>query len=299
MGGSSAGGGSDDTVDVVVPTLGRWALLPATLDAIEAQVDVSVRVIVVDDSPVPSSSWLQERATVVRTGGVGEGAARAAGLAATRSRWVAFCDDDDRWHPDKLRRQLAALGGEPGWCLTGVERVDGDDRRLGHWGLERAEALVVEGGLLRRLLTHNPIPAGPSSLVVDAELLRSVGGWDPEFSYFADWECFIRLATVCDPVFVPDELVRYRVWDGQMIGDRRPGWTALDQLRREHAGLRSAHGVGPLDDRVIAWILRGELHHRGRRARAVLEAARRLRPRRPSDLLAVPRLVAERLASRP
>ena len=42
---------------------------------------------------------------------------RAPGLAGTRNTGilaldtdlVAFCDDDDQWAPDKLRRQVAAL----------------------------------------------------------------------------------------------------------------------------------------------------------------------------------------------
>lgn len=70
---------------------------------------------------------------------------------------------------------------------------------------------------------------------------------------------------VSEPVLVDEPLVRYRMWPGQMTSDRSPGWAALDRFRDENADLRRELGVGPLDDRVIAWILRGELSRPGRR----------------------------------
>src|SRR4029078_8727362 len=39
--------------------------------------------------------------------------ARNTGILALDTEYVAFCDDDDQWTPDKLRRQVAALLAEP------------------------------------------------------------------------------------------------------------------------------------------------------------------------------------------
>ena len=41
----------------------------------------------------------------------GPGGARNAGVRAARTELIAFLDDDDAWHPDKLRVQLAELSG--------------------------------------------------------------------------------------------------------------------------------------------------------------------------------------------
>lgn len=275
-------------VDVVVPTIGRWEFLNEAIDSIHAQVGVDTRVIVVNDSGETAPVGLAQRALVVNTKGrEGEGAARAAGLAAVTGEWVAFCDDDDLWRPEKLARQLSALGDQPGWCLTAADRMDVAGKRLDGWGLGRLIEMQRADGLVRRLLTHNPVPAGASTALVHTELLRRVGGWDSKLRYFADWDCWIRLIAEAEPTMVDDNLVSYRFWPGQMINDRSGAWEALDYIRIKHADLRDRLGVGPLDDVVIAWILAAELRTPGRRVKGALAATQRLRPRHPRDLQAI------------
>lgn len=61
----------------------------------------------------------------------GVAAARNAGLAAASGAWVALLDDDDEWHRDKLRRQLAAARAS-GFTLPlvacGFYRQEGQER---------------------------------------------------------------------------------------------------------------------------------------------------------------------------
>ncbi len=284
----------DVLIDVVVPTLGRWQFVAEAIAAIEAQVDVATRVILVNDSGKTAPRELAERVLVLNTPGhIGEGAARQLGLDAVTSDLVAFCDDDDRWKPGKLARQINALGESSGWCLTAAERVDTEGNHLDSWSLERLIQLQATNTLTQRLLTHNPVPAGPSSVLVTTDLLHSVGGWDERMRYFADWDCWIRLTAAAEPVLLDEELLTYRVWPGQMIGDRSGGWIALDHIRDKHETQRRRLGVGPLDDRVIAWILAGELRTPGRRLAGIRAAGSRLLPRHPRDLRAIGRYAGE------
>ncbi len=279
-----------EAIDVVVPTVGRWDYLHETLDSIEAQQGVSAHPIVVNDSGGPVPTTIEARATVVNTAGrIGEGGARSLGAAHAASNRVAFCDDDDHWGPGKLLRQTSALGASTGWCLTGAVRVDEQGREVAAWDLAALVREQRNGMFERRILTHNPVPAGPSSLLISAELLHQVGGWRESMSYFADWDLWIRLARAIDPVLVDEPLVRYRVWDGQMVTDRRQGWAALDEIRTRYADRRDELGVGPLDDRVIAWILQGELATEGRKVAGLREAVKRAAPRKLSDLRAIGR----------
>ena len=280
-------------IDVVIPSLG-WDHVAETLDSVDAQVGVVTRPIVVNDSGAAAPSEFEERALVVNTPGrIGEGSARAFGLEHVTSELVAFCDNDDTWHPDKLARQVEALDGTTGWCLTGAERVDAEGQPFESWPLDTVSELLAAGELERRRLSHNPIPAGPSSILVTTQLLRDVGGWNRDLNYFADWDCFIRLMTVVPPRLVEEPLVRYRVWPGQMISDRRRGWAALDTIREANAERRVELGVGPLDDRVIFWILQGELARSDRRIPGLRAGASRLMPRSFSDLSALPMYARE------
>ena len=93
-------------------------LLGATLESILRQTRPPAEVIVVDDgSPEDIESVvasLQHPALrYIRTANRGCNAARNTGADASKSRWLAFCDADDIWLPQKLARQMALLHEAP------------------------------------------------------------------------------------------------------------------------------------------------------------------------------------------
>jgi len=101
-------------ISVIVPTHNRNELLRLTLRSILAQRDVDLEIIVIDDgSPVNVSEIVatfgDARIRVIRHDRPsGVSTARNRGADAATGDWLAFCDDDDLWAPDKLARQLAA-----------------------------------------------------------------------------------------------------------------------------------------------------------------------------------------------
>ena len=86
--------------------------------------------IVVDDGSTDDTAAVAAAAdprVVVRRNrqAAGVSAARNHGIAAARGDWIAFCDDDDLWAPDKLARQLeAAERARLDWVYTGDVNVD-------------------------------------------------------------------------------------------------------------------------------------------------------------------------------
>ena len=98
---------------------------------------------------------------------------RNRGIAAARGAWMAFCDDDDLWSPEKLAHQLAAAErARADWAYAGDVNVD-DGLRVLSGGRPPDPAAVV--ALLPR---WNPISSGGSNVVVRSELLAAVGGFD-------------------------------------------------------------------------------------------------------------------------
>lgn len=230
-------------ISVVIPTHNRGPRLIATLGCALEQGGVDHEVIVVDDGSTDgTAARLAEieglRLRVLRHE-VPRGVARArnAGIDAARAPWVAFLDDDDLWSPQKLRVQLRrGREANAGAVYCGAVRTD-----------ERGEARELipmpgPGELWGELHRRNPLPSGPSNVIVRTGILRAVGGFDDDFSFLADWDMWLTLASFVEFAAVPDILVAYVDHEGSMTrsGPRTAGreYRRLVGKHRTPAGLR-------------------------------------------------------------
>ena len=248
-------------VSVVVPTHNRARLLKRTLRSILDQHVSDLEVIVVDDGSIddtPSvAGGADTRVQVLRNKEpAGVSAARNRGIAAARGDWIAFCDDDDLWSPDKLARQLtAAERSRAHWAYAGDVNIDDRLRVLSGGPPPEPEAVLT---LLPR---WNPLASGGSNVIVRSEALATVGGFDPALRRTEDWDLWIRLARTGPPACVCEPLVAYRFHIGNVTPDP---WEMVEEAQQ----LAVRHAI-PVDltamHRRAAWAsLRG-----GRRLRAV------------------------------
>lgn len=264
-------------VSVVVPTRNRAALLERTLRSILAQQGPSLEVVVVDDGSedataavVAAAGSRARRLRHDRPQGVA--ASRNHGIAETRGVWVAFCDDDDLWAPDKLRRQLdAAESAGADWVYAGDVNVD--DRLCVLSGGHPPDPTAVVALLPR----WNPISSGGSNVVVRRAVLDQVGHFDPSLRRTEDWDLWIRLGRRSPPAWVDQPLVAYRFHTGNVTVDpaamvaeartlagrygipvdlaamhRRAAWAALRGGRRLEAARAYGRAVAMGDVRSLA-----------------------------------------------
>ncbi|MDQ6827318.1 MAG: glycosyltransferase family 2 protein [Gemmatimonadota bacterium] len=111
-------------VSCIIPVHNGERFLREAVDSVLAQSSGSSEIIVVDDGSTDGT------AAVARSYGdalryefqanAGPPAARNVGLALASGELIAFLDADDRWHRDKLARQLAVFDEQPAvdCCLT-------------------------------------------------------------------------------------------------------------------------------------------------------------------------------------
>jgi glycosyltransferase involved in cell wall biosynthesis len=261
-------------VSVVIPTRNRRDLLQVTLTAVLEQQGVDLEVVVVDDgSDVPVAAVITNsdpRVRVVRhRTSRGVAAARNTGIGAARHRWLAFTDDDDVWAPDKLTSQLDALCKQPDarWSCVGDVQVD-DDLHV----FQNSEPPAA-GDVADLVLVTNPIPGGASGVLADAELVRSLSGFDETLSMCADYDLWIRLGLVSPLAPVNRPLVAYRVHAGGMSRQLDRVHDELRFIGAKYADERSRRKL-VVEDGIHLWI--ADRHqrsgHRIAAARAYLRA---------------------------
>lgn len=213
----------DEPVSVVVPCFNAARHVAATLACILAQTHRALEVLVVDDRSTDDSVAVVRGIAAadprVRLLHMPQKAGRPAaprnlGVREATSRWIAFCDADDLWHPRKLELQLQALRQEPGWmCSTRMDDFRDDALvRFGEIGRLRIEHVDL-GMQLRKYRTPT------SSILVWRDLVLRFPFDENPLHAREDTDCFIRLHEhMPHSLKLPLPLVRYRLHANQISG---------------------------------------------------------------------------------
>lgn len=257
--------GHSPDVSVVIPTRDRWQLLSRTaLPSALAQDDVDIEVIVVDDGSKDGTPHMLEEAgddriRVIRNETrCGVATARNLGIGAASAPWVAFLDDDDLWSPRRLRSHLDHAG-DATWGFAAAIVVDPSLAPL------YALPLPDPDRLADALLRGNVVPGGASNVIVRADVLRRLGGFDETLVHHTeDWDLWIRLAHVSRAIVIAETLVA--TVDHGARSALSSGWEVIDEAER----MLAKHG--PVDraqlQTVAEWLALSRYSGGHRRAAA-------------------------------
>jgi glycosyltransferase involved in cell wall biosynthesis len=276
-------------VGVVIPTRDRPELVRRAVDAALAQdYPGAVEVVVVFDGTEPDDTL--ERAAEGRSVRVirndrtaGLCGSRNSGIIALDTELVAFCDDDDRWLPGKLRAQVPALAADPGAeaASTAMEVEYGD-----HTAVRLAGATEVA---YQDLLRSRMAMVHSSSLLFRrAALLDGIGLVSETIpgGMCEDWDLLLRAARRHPVVHVDEPLVQV-LWGASSYFAQR--WA----LKNEAHEWMLAHHPDIATSAVGAARVYGQIAYGhaalGHRKDAVRWAAKTLRthPREPRAVLAL------------
>jgi hypothetical protein len=185
-------------VSVIITTRGRPELVRQTIAAVVAQTypgDIDCIVVHDQERPDPTLADLgtarRRIRTVANTRSPGLAGARNAGLGHVRGEYVATCDDDDLWHPEKLVLQISRLLDEPDLIAvgSGIRLLLPDTKTLDWPG--RAERISYQFLLRNRVKELHS-----STLVMRRDAFLTVGGYDEKlpYGYAEDYDWVLRLA---------------------------------------------------------------------------------------------------------
>jgi glycosyltransferase involved in cell wall biosynthesis len=102
------------TVSVVIPLYNKGKYIERALTSVLAQTHPALEIIVVDDGstddgPERVLNFNNPKITLIRQENKGPGAARNAGLAIAKEKYIAFLDADDEWYPSFIEKGVALL----------------------------------------------------------------------------------------------------------------------------------------------------------------------------------------------
>jgi glycosyltransferase involved in cell wall biosynthesis len=191
-------------VSVLMPVHNGRPFVTEAARSVLRQRSVDVELIVVDDG---SSDGSIEAIDEVIAGRIplvvlrshapsGHPAApRNQAAAAATAPWLALLDQDDRWEPTKLRRQLRRLRQTGAQVCYSRARVIGTGRRgtdYHRWCCTSVAGALPEGDLDAVLAIENVIPA--LTAVVDRGWWMRVDGVDPRRIGIDDYDLWLRLS---------------------------------------------------------------------------------------------------------
>jgi glycosyltransferase involved in cell wall biosynthesis len=217
---------------VVIPTYRRPELLAAAVDSILRQSYPPSEIVVVRDGPdalVPRAVDTK-RVTVIDHPRVGVAAARNAGIASTSAEWVCFLDDDDLWHPDRLRFAAEHITTHSGcmawqaasWSFAGRDMpgVDFVASNLDEC-LAASEVSVPTSDMTYLDITGRSYDlllgsfrGNMNTATVRRDLLVKAGNFPSGYTCAEDWVMYINVARYAEWCYCDRRLTFVRKHDG-------------------------------------------------------------------------------------
>lgn len=109
----------NETVSVIIPSYNRFHYLMNTIKSIRNQTYTDIEIIVVNDCSTQNEYYVHDWTGIHIIhlpknsreifGYVSMGYVRNQGIHKSKGKYVAFCDDDDIWFPNKLELQINAM----------------------------------------------------------------------------------------------------------------------------------------------------------------------------------------------
>lgn len=127
---------------------------------------------------------------------------------------VARMDADDICMPDRFERQLAFLTARPDHGVIGSLTTDIDEQGQ-PYPLTTAEHPLTHEEFLERIESSGPLLAHPTVMYRRA-VVREAGSYHAAFQHCEDYDLWLRLAHRTRIANLPQRLLRYRHYSGQV-----------------------------------------------------------------------------------
>ena len=243
-------------VSVIVPNYNYSQYLENCLNSILNQNYSNLEIIFVDDGSndrsVTIAEEFGERVKVFVQEHQGVNAARNLGIKNATGTYIALCDSDDVWLPEKIELQVNFLesNGEFGLVYSGICVVSENLQFI------RNQDAKFAGDCSMEFLKHPSeaiVLLGASTSLIRRDLIDEIGGFDETMhGPGEDWDFFRRVAEYSLINYIPRHLVLYR--QHRISASRVPSQNYFEGNRNAMRNMYRQNRKINLLDRRLSWI---------------------------------------------
>lgn len=232
----------NDKVSIIIPTFNRFEYLMNTIKSVKEQTYKNKEIIVVNDCSNQKEyyeyDWsgngviiihLEKNSKSIFGFACPGGYQRNFGMEIATGKYIAFCDDDDSWFPNKLTLQVNAMK-ETGCKMSSTDGCVGRGpyvptktykkynaeffwKRLQSKFKKKNKSELIENGFPRIwdknfINTHNCMIC--SSVMIEKDIIDKTGKFCVK-NYADDYEYWLRIINHTDSVYVDNVCVYYDI----------------------------------------------------------------------------------------
>ncbi|QWT52214.1 glycosyltransferase family 2 protein [Eubacterium sp. MSJ-33] len=199
-------------VSVVIPTHNRANLICRAINSALNQTYKKIEVIVVSDGSDDGTDEIMKKYESQYSNlryisyfpGKGGNHARNIGIVNSKGEYIAFLDDDDEWHEDKIQLQMNVIeqNSDIGLVCTAINSIDDDTKKQTIFTPSAPQDCSKE------ILKYNLI-GSTTTVLTKHELLDLVKMFDENLEAMQDYDLWIRLCQVTKVGIVQIPCVEY------------------------------------------------------------------------------------------
>lgn len=223
-----------DKVSIIIPTYNRFKYLLNTIKSIKEQTYLNIEIIVVNDKSIEKEyydyDWDSNNIKIIHLeknskemfGYACAGFVRNKGIEISSCKYIAFCDDDDIWFPNKLKLQITAMietgckmSSTDGLIVNGAFNPTKSYKKYNaeHYYntlqniYKRKGSDLLNNGFpiiwnLNFLKIHNCVIC--SSVIIEKTILDKINNFKTMKPPGEDYDCWLRALEHTDIVYVKD-----------------------------------------------------------------------------------------------
>jgi teichuronic acid biosynthesis glycosyltransferase TuaG len=212
-------------VSVVMPCFNHAQFVAEAAQSVLRQTHTDLELIITDDRSSDNSWEVMSRIAdgdarvklIRHQQNQGLPKSRNDALAESRGEFIAFCDSDDVWEPEKIRMQVKLLEENPEFDMVYCDTliIDENGSLTGQRFSERHPLPKRSTGwLFPELVRGNFINV--QSALMRRRCLASIDHFDEELGVLEDWWYWVQLSRKHRFLYSPELLARYRVHSQSM-----------------------------------------------------------------------------------